>query len=125
MTVLAAVDLGAQSGRVAVGRFDGERLAIDEVHRFANEPVLVRGRLQWDVLALYRDLLGGLRLAARDTAIDAVGVDSWGVDFGLVDAAGQLVANPVHYRDARRAAAVERVLARSPRASSTSGPGSS
>ncbi len=114
MTVLAAADLGAQSGRVAVGRLDGDRLAIDEVHRFANEPVLVRGRLQWDVLALYRDLLGGLRLAARDTAIDAVGVDSWGVDFGLVDADGQLVANPVHYRDARRAGAVERVLARIP-----------
>jgi rhamnulokinase len=114
MTVLAAVDLGAQSGRVAVGRLDAGRLELEEVHRFPNEPVLVRGRLQWDVLALYRELLEGLRLAAQTGELDSVGVDSWGVDFGLVDAAGQLVANPVHYRDARRAEAYERVLERIP-----------
>jgi rhamnulokinase len=114
MTLMAAVDLGAQSGRVAVGRLDGGRLELEEVHRFPNEPVNVRGRLQWDVLALYRELLEGLRLAARTGELDSVGVDSWGVDFGLVDAAGQLVANPVHYRDARRAEAYDRVLERIP-----------
>ena len=114
MTVLAAADLGAQSGRVAVGRLDAGRLEFDEIHRFANEPVLVRGRLQWDVLGLYRELLEGLRLAAQTGELDSVGVDSWGVDFGLVDSAGQLVANPVHYRDARRAQAYERVLERIP-----------
>lgn len=112
MRTLAAVDLGAQSGRVAVGRFDGSTLAVDEVHRFPNEPVRVRGALHWDMLRLYGDVLDGLRAAAREATIDSVGVDSWGVDFGLVDRAGRLVQNPVHYRDSRRAAAVDGVYAR-------------
>jgi rhamnulokinase len=60
MTVMAAVDLGAQSGRVAVGRFDGERLVLEEAHRFPNIPVRVRGTLHWDVLRLYQDVLEGL-----------------------------------------------------------------
>ena len=111
MRTLAAVDLGAHSGRVAVGRFDGSRLSLEEVHRFPNVPVRVRGTLHWDVLRLYADVLDGLRAAARDATVDSVGVDSWGVDFGLLDRAGRLVQNPVHYRDSRRAAAVEGVFA--------------
>jgi rhamnulokinase len=114
MRALAAVDLGAQSGRVALGRFDGARLSIDEVHRFPNVPVRVRGTLHWDVLRLYADVLDGLRAAARDATVDSVAVDSWGVDFGLLDSAGRLVQNPVHYRDSRRAAAVADVFARVP-----------
>jgi rhamnulokinase len=112
MPAFAAVDLGAQSGRVAVGRFDGERLTIDEVHRFPNVPVRVRGTLHWDVLRLYGDVLDGLRAAASKTEICSVAVDSWGVDFGLLDRAGRLVQNPVHYRDSRRGAAVDAVYAR-------------
>ena len=112
MRLLVAVDLGAHSGRVAVGRFDGTRLSVEEAHRFPNVPVRVRGTLHWDVLRLYADVLDGLRAAARDTTIDAVAVDSWGVDFGLIDRAGRLVQNPVHYRDSRRAAAVDGVYAR-------------
>jgi rhamnulokinase len=112
MRTFAAVDLGAQSGRVAVGRFDGERLAVEEVHRFANVPVRVRGTLQWDALRLYGDVLDGLRAAARVVTVESVAVDSWGVDFGLLDRAGRLVQNPVHYRDSRRAAAVDSVYAR-------------
>ncbi len=114
MTVMAAVDLGAQSGRVAVGRFDGERLVLEEAHRFPNIPVRVHGTLHWDVLRLYQDVLDGLRGAARSDPIDSVSVDAWAVDFGLIDRAGRLVQNPVHYRDSRRAAAVEQVLARVP-----------
>jgi rhamnulokinase len=114
VTVMAAVDLGAQSGRVAIGTFDGERLELEEAHRFANEPVRVRGTLHWDILRLYQDALDGLRKAARLTPIDSVSVDSWAVDFGLIDRAGRLVQNPVHYRDSRRAAAVSGVLARVP-----------
>jgi len=114
MRTLVAVDLGAQSGRVAVGRFDGSRLAIEEVHRFPNVPVRVRGTLHWDILRLYADVCDGLRAAARDATVDAVAVDSWAVDFGLVDRAGRLTQNPVHYRDSRRAAAVEGVFARVP-----------
>jgi rhamnulokinase len=113
MATFAAVDLGAQSGRVAVGRFDGERMSVREVHRFPNVPVRAGGTLQWDVLRLHGDVLDGLRAAHREAGpVDAVGVDSWGVDFGLVDRDGRLLQNPVHYRDARRARASEDVLER-------------
>lgn len=115
MSTMAAVDLGAQSGRVAVGRFDGERLDVTEVHRFANEPVQLRGTLHWDILGLYREVLAGLRAAAAEGGrIDSIGVDSWAVDFGLLDRRGRLIGNPVHYRDQRRAAALKPVLARVP-----------
>ena len=111
MATMVAVDLGAQSGRVAVGRFDGERLSVREVHRFPNVPVRIRGTLQWDLLRLYDGVLEGLRAAGRDGAgVDAIGVDSWGVDFGLLDRRGRLIQNPVHYRDARRASFVDRVV---------------
>jgi rhamnulokinase len=111
---LAAVDLGAQSGRVAVGRFDGDTLAVEEVHRFSNVPVRTGATLHWDVLRLYGDVLEGLRAVGRDTAIESVAVDSWGVDFGLVDRDGELLRNPVHYRDARRAAEFQAVGERVP-----------
>jgi rhamnulokinase len=109
---LVAVDLGAQSGRVAVGRFDGRRLAVEEVHRFPNVPVRLGATLHWDVLRLYAEVLDGLRLAARENNFDSIAVDSWGVDFGLLDRAGRLVQAPVHYRDARRAQAVAPLLER-------------
>jgi rhamnulokinase len=109
MAAMAAVDLGAQSGRVALGEFDGERLAVKEVHRFENTPVQVGGVLQWDILRLYQDALDGLRAAALEATVDSVAVDAWAVDFGLVDADGRLLRGPVHYRDTRRADAVEAV----------------
>jgi rhamnulokinase len=114
LPAFAAVDLGAQSGRVALARFDGERLAMEEVHRFPNVPVCIRGTLHWDILRLYADVLDGLRAAARAAEIHSVGVDSWGIDFGLLDVAGRLVQNPVHYRDSRRSGIVESVLSRVP-----------
>jgi rhamnulokinase len=112
MRTFVAVDLGAQSGRVALGRFDGRRLTVEEVHRFPNVPVRVGGTLYSDVLRLYGDVVEGLYAASSRTAVDSVAVDSWGVDFGLLDGTGRLVRNPVHYRDARRAAAVDGVLER-------------
>jgi rhamnulokinase len=112
---MVAADLGAQSGRIALGRFDGERLDVSEVHRFSNVPVRTRATLSWDILRLYQDVLDGLRAAGRDAGrIDSVGVDAWAVDFGLLDRSGRLLGNPVHYRDARRAAAVDGVFARIP-----------
>src|ERR671934_829983 len=108
---MVAVDLGAQSGRVAVGAFDGERLRVTEVHRFANVPVRAGGTLYWDVLRLYEDTLDGL---ARAGPADSVGVDTWGVDYGLLDKTGRLLENPVHHRDRRTEDAMERVFAEIP-----------
>ena len=114
MATMAAVDLGAQSGRVALGRFDGEKLAVTEAHRFANVPVESGGSLRWNAEELRRNVLDGLRAAARDGAVDSVAVDSWAVDFGLVDSEDRLLEDPVHYRDTRRAAAFRAVLERVP-----------
>lgn len=95
---MLAVDLGAESGRTVLGSFDGDRLAVDEIHRFANHPVEVAGTLYWDVLRLYGDIIDGVRAAKQ---VASLGIDTWGVDFGLVDRAGKLLGNPVHYRDRR------------------------
>ena len=104
MTVrVAAVDLGAASGRVIAGRAGSGELSIEECHRFPNRPVSVRGTLYWDILDLYRGVLDGLRAAG---SLDGIGIDAWGVDYGLLDADGALLANPVHYRDARTADAM-------------------
>ena len=114
MPVMAAVDLGALSGRVAVGRLDGDRLVVSEAHRFENVPVTIGGRLCWDIGRLYKETLDGLRAASRDETVDSLAVDSWAIDFGLLDGDGELVGNPVHYRDARRAGAVPGVFERIP-----------
>ena len=96
---MVAVDLGAESGRAVVGTFDGGRLALEDVHRFPNVPVTVAGTLHWDFLRLFGEVTAGLRRAAAGGPVASVGVDAWGVDFGLLDARGRLLANPVHYRD--------------------------
>lgn len=98
---LVAVDLGAESGRAVVGSFDGGRLVLDDVHRFANVPVTLAGTLHWDFLRLFGDIVTGLGRAGGGGPVASVGVDTWGVDFGLLDERGRLLANPVHYRDAR------------------------
>ena len=109
---LAAVDLGASSGRVMAARVGPERLDLREVHRFPNRPVRTAGTLHWDVLGLYAGVLDGLRAAGREAGqLDGVGIDSWAVDHGLLDADGALLGNPVHYRDARHATAVPAVHA--------------
>ncbi|MCY1137610.1 rhamnulokinase [Actinoplanes sp. Pm04-4] len=98
MTSFAAVDLGASSGRVMVGRFSDGTIELTETYRFANEPVRIGGTLHWDILALYRGVLEGLRKAGP---VESIGIDSWAVDYGLLDASGALLGNPVHYRDGR------------------------
>ena len=112
---LAAADLGAESGRLLVGSFDGERLSLDEVHRFPNGPVRVGGTLYWDALRLWDELDAGLRRAGATGPVASIAVDSWGVDFGLLDDRGRLIANPVHYRDRRTDGVPERVFALVPR----------
>ncbi len=105
---VAAVDLGASSGRVVVGYVGANQLRLDEVHRFPNDPVALADGLHWDSLRLYHELLEGLRRASRAAGdLAGIGIDSWGVDYGLLDEEGALVGEPYHYRDGRNAAGVE------------------
>ncbi len=111
---VAAVDLGASGGRVMVGRVGPGQLELYETHRFRNVPLPVLGTLYWDILRLYRGVLDGLRAAARDFDLASLGIDSWGVDYGLIDGSGALLGNPVHYRDARTDGMVAEVHATIP-----------
>ena len=105
----AAVDLGASSGRILTGRLDGGRVALEEVHRFPNRPVRLPSGLHWDVTQLFAQALDGLRRAGP---LRGIGVDTWGVDYGLLDDAGRLLGIPFHYRDGRSTPMVERAHAR-------------
>ncbi len=96
-----AIDFGASSGRAVIGRFDGERIALEEIHRFANEPVTLGGTMYWDFLRLFHEVKQSLIKAKQYGKVDSLGVDTWGVDFGLIDENGRLLDNPVHYRDSR------------------------
>ncbi|MBI5030505.1 MAG: rhamnulokinase [Chloroflexi bacterium] len=111
---LLAVDLGAESGRAMLGRFDGERLTLSEIHRFANGGVRVRDSLHWDVLRLWNEIKHGLALAAAHD-IQSVGLDAWGVDYGLLDRDDELIGNPFHYRDARTDGMLEQACSLIPR----------
>jgi len=103
-----ALDLGAESGRGVLGKFDGERLALDEIHRFPNGPVRLLDTLHWDLPRLFDEMKGALRkVAATGSRLEGVGVDTWGVDFGLVGRNDTLLGNPVHYRDARTDGMIE------------------
>jgi rhamnulokinase len=100
---LLAFDLGAESGRAVIGRFDGERLRLEEVHRFPNGPVRVIDSLHWDALRLFEEIKRGIALCVRQAGRDiaGLGLDTWGVDFALLDRTGALLGNPYHYRDSR------------------------
>jgi rhamnulokinase len=94
-----ALDLGAGSGRVMLGQFDGERITLSEKHRFASAPALLPDGLFTDSLHIWSELKAGLAIAAQGTALAGIGVDTWGVDFAFLDKQGGLLANPRHYRD--------------------------
>lgn len=100
---MLAFDLGAESGRVILGTLDADRLSLDEVYRFPNEPVELPDGLHWDVLRLFHEIKRGLSLAiARyGCGIASLGIDTWGVDFGLLGEGDVLLGNPYHYRDHR------------------------
>jgi rhamnulokinase len=115
--VALAVDLGASSGRVVSGAFDGRLLELEELHRFENGPVAMAGQLVWDLPRLWREVVAGLRLAGErhGRSISTVGVDTWGVDFSFLGADDALLANPVCYRDPRTRgllAAAEKIVPR-------------
>ena len=102
MLNMLAFDYGASSGRAIAGTYDGNVLKLEELHRFANEPVMINGSLNWDILRLFHEMkqgiLKGVKTGFRN--ISSIGIDTWGVDFGLLDRKGRLLGNPFHYRDA-------------------------
>jgi rhamnulokinase len=112
----AAVDLGAESGRVVLGRFDGRSVSLEVVHRFVNRPVRLPHALHWDLFGLFSQTLDGLSIAAVRGPLSGIGVDAWGVDYGLLDAKGALLGVPHHYRDSRTEGMIDAVHSRVPRA---------
>ena len=102
-----AFDFGASGGRAMCGTFDGDKISIEELHRFSNDPVILNGSMYWDVLRLFFEIKQGLIKAKKCGKIESIGIDTWGVDFGLIDEEGRLLENPVHYRDARTEGMIE------------------
>ena len=96
-----AFDFGASSGRAMRGLFDGRRLRMEEIHRFSNDPVMLRGTFYWDTLRQFYEIGQGILKCRRQGGADSIGIDTWGVDFGLLDARGDLLDNHVNYRDTR------------------------
>jgi rhamnulokinase len=111
-----AVDLGAESGRAILGRID-DRLTLEEVHRFSNGPVRVGDHIHWDILRLWAEIQNSLRIASGSAgdSLAGMGLDTWGVDFGLLDSSDRLIGNPYHYRDSRTNGMVEAVCQIVPR----------
>ena len=108
MKRVLAFDFGASSGRAILGIFDGEKIELQEVHRFSNDPVKINGTVYWDVQRLFFEIKQGILKAKEAGGFDSIGIDTWGVDFGLLRKDGTLVENPVHYRDARNDGMVEK-----------------
>lgn len=103
-----AFDFGASSGRAMLGVYDGTKISIEEIHRFSNDPVVVRGTMYWDVLRLFFEVKQSLIKSKPFGKIDSIGIDTWGVDFALLDEYGELLENPIHYRDGRTSGMVEK-----------------
>ncbi len=106
---ILAFDFGASSGRAILGTYENGKITMEEVHRFSNDPVNICGVLHWDILRLFFEIKQGISKALRLGTFDAIGIDTWGVDFGLIDAQGHLLNNPVHYRDERTVGMMEKV----------------
>jgi rhamnulokinase len=112
-----AVDIGAESGRVMYGNLADGRLRLEELHRFANQPVQLPAGLYWDSFRLFHEIVEGLTVAGRERklCVDGIGIDTWGLDFGLLGAGGGLIDCPRHYRDARTNGMMERLFSVVPR----------
>jgi len=107
-----AVDLGAESGRVMFGSVSADKLVLEEIHRFGNGPIEEDGSLRWDFDRLLSEVKVGIRKAAGEAGdkVEGIGVDSWGVDFGLIGGDGKLLENPYHYRDSRTNGMMEKAF---------------
>lgn len=110
MKRVLAFDFGASSGRAILFGYDDNRITAEELHRFDNVPVNKNGTLSWDFPALMRELYVGMEKATKAGGFDSIGIDTWGVDFGLLDQNGELIENPVHYRDSRTEGIAEEVF---------------
>lgn len=111
--VFLAIDLGAESGRAVLGRWEQGRVALQEIHRFRNEPVHLPSGLHWDILGIFQEVKHGIALAARGAPdLASIGTDAWGVDYALLDASGALLGVPHHYRDTRTDNMPDRAFAR-------------
>lgn len=112
-----AFDLGAESGRAVLGTLSGGRIALDVIHRFRTEGLFMLGTRQWDLARIHEEMCEGLAVCAREYTreLDGIGVDTWGVDFGLLARDGSVLANPVHYRDKRNDGMIEAACAIVPR----------
>ena len=112
MKKVLAIDFGATSGRAMLCSYNGEKIEIEELHRFDNSPVQIGGVLYWDILRLYHELKTGIVKAKLKGGFDSIGIDTWGVDFALIDKNGKMLSNPVHYRDRRTEHMQEEVFAK-------------
>lgn len=110
-----AFDLGASSGRAILGTLEDGKIVMEEVHRFSNDPVTVNGTMYWDTLRQFYEIKQGIVRAKNRGPFESIGIDTWGVDFGLLDEHGDLVENQIHYRDGRTQGMIERVFARIPK----------
>lgn len=110
-----AFDLGASSGKTFIGKFDGKRLKVNEMYRFSNDPVWVGRHLHWDLLRLFYEIKQGLLKAKQQGELKSLAIDSWAVDFGLIDKNGELLGNPYHYRDPQTNGIMEEVFLEIPK----------
>lgn len=112
MKKVLAFDFGASSGRAILSCYENGKLTLEEIHRFSNDPVMVHGTFYWDILRLFYEIKQGILKCVNsgNADISSIGIDTWGVDFGLLDKNGNLLENPVHYRDVRSQGMMEEVF---------------
>ena len=111
---ILAFDFGASSGRAILANYEDGKIRMEEIHRFSNDPVTICGTFYWDILRLFFEIKQGISKAVHQGGFDAIGIDTWGVDFGLLDKKGRLLNNPVHYRDTRTTGIMEKVFEKVP-----------
>ena len=110
--VYLAIDLGAESGRVLAGEYDGNAITLNVVHSFPNGPITLNGSIHWNTVGLFQQILEGLAKAQAKygLSLQSIAVDSWGLDYGHLDSAGNLLGMPYHYRDSRTAPMFEKLF---------------
>ncbi len=112
---MLAIDLGASSGRGIVGTFDGEKLTLRENHRFSNDPVIINGRMYWDILRIFHEIKQSItKTVLEKDDVATIGIDTWGVDYAYLDKEGRMLSNPYHYRDTRTEGIVDYVSEKLP-----------